>query len=1085
MSSAAYTRPTDARTRLPREPYPGLRPFLDFEAALLFGRERQVRDVIEHLRVSQFVAVLGGSGSGKSSLIHAGVVPHLRSHGIPDAGDLWLPMTCTPGTNVSAADSLVRKHTPITRLARRFAALLKSLGNEAADQQRLADIAEVFRQEAGFARLVDTYGSEFNLPPGPDPEDARVLFVLDQFEELFHPTNQGVADVALLVERVLDHFFNPHPRCHVVITMRSEHLNDCATYLELPDAINKSSYLIRRLDTAELLEAIAGPAQRFLRLVARNNPSPALPEQVVFEDRVVQRVLCDTQAITHDPDHLPLMQHLLARLWEAALEREEMEVQVPARITWADLVRAVLAQQSSAAAGQLDDKLNTLRACVENWPETVYQWHDAPRRAQLDALFAQLAFKDPNTGLYSQQRLDVDQGAQRLGPGVTRTELRALIAEGFLGSVDYLFWDAEDPTRVTLKVSHESFIRGWARFRALIDQESIRFSEFLAVLRKCADWSAAKQSEDFLLEAGELRRLQDSGFALRLRQADQRDNWRRFLALDRDGTRLAQHEAALDRFFNISRQREEDRRARETRAKRSAYWATVFTVAVVLLPTTVFSWLVQGPTMLRAEYLFDAGNRANRAAVGGSQAKVGDGGGTLDSMLRAAEQVEAARVGEGSRRLALSRELLDTFGGLPFFKDQRDFLGNVFSQAEPPVNSTLRGVLTGAVWLDARLPDDSELRIEAPRLREGAVCTGASAASGTVATPGGGAEQTDARGRLFVSAARRGADDTRALRALFVPDRFDFDRKLEVFSASVNPVDGQCSLGTLVLDSPEALDSRVLFDASLRYFYYTVQGAATPIQSVIVQEVDWERGSDGQVRALQRQTLTTITDSGAVTAVLAVLKGQRAAAVPTWRVPGGRQVKIGAKAWRIVSAQAQRVDLPVGAPQAQLLQASAPGSSCVTLASAYATMPGFDTTHLETAKHCFMVARGWLELGPGESPRQARDELRVAVHDKLNGELLERARFSPPAPVAGLVPFARLAADDVATEAGLWFVGTAGAYEGWLLFKVRETSGAGERFIGLPWSSCALWRLGRDVQHDNPAPGELQSGVSKACELKN
>ena len=114
----------DARNRLPREPYPGLRPFLDFEAALLFGRERQVREVIEHLKATQFVAVLGGSGSGKSSLIQAGVVPELRSFGIPGAGDLWLPLTCTPGTNVSAADREARKHTPVTRLARRFAGLL-------------------------------------------------------------------------------------------------------------------------------------------------------------------------------------------------------------------------------------------------------------------------------------------------------------------------------------------------------------------------------------------------------------------------------------------------------------------------------------------------------------------------------------------------------------------------------------------------------------------------------------------------------------------------------------------------------------------------------------------------------------------------------------------------------------------------------------------------------------------------------------------------------------------------------------------------------------------------------------------------
>jgi hypothetical protein len=129
---------TDARLRLPREPYPGLRPFLDFEAALLFGRERQVREVIEHLRQSQFVAVLGGSGSGKSSLIHAGVVPALRSYGIPGAGDLWLPMTCTPGTNVAGDATRQRQHTPVTRLARRFAALLEPAASAEAEAARPA-----------------------------------------------------------------------------------------------------------------------------------------------------------------------------------------------------------------------------------------------------------------------------------------------------------------------------------------------------------------------------------------------------------------------------------------------------------------------------------------------------------------------------------------------------------------------------------------------------------------------------------------------------------------------------------------------------------------------------------------------------------------------------------------------------------------------------------------------------------------------------------------------------------------------------------------------------------------------------------
>ena len=1064
-------RNADARVRLPREPYPGLRPFLDFEAALLFGRERQVREVIEHLRGTQFVTVLGGSGSGKSSLIHAGVVPELRSYGIPGAGDLWLPMTCTPGTNVSAADSLARLHSPITRLARRFAGLLRSSGSEAADAQRIDDIAQVFRQESGFARLLDTFGGELAVPPGPDPQEARVLFVLDQFEEIFHPTNKHAEDATLLVERVLDHFFNPHPRCYVVLTMRSEHLNDCAAFLELPDAINKSSYLVRRLDPDELRGAITGPAQRFLRLMARSDPQAPLPEQVVFEPAVLERLLRDVQAITHDPDHLPLLQHLLARLWEAALEREEMDVAVPARITERDLVRAV----NAAARGDeepLDAKVNTLRACVENWPETLYQWHDEAKREQFDALFRHLAFKDPNTGLYSQQRIDVDSGALLLGPDKVRADLRALIAEGFLGSVDYLFWDEEDPTRVTLKVSHESFIRGWSRFRALIDAESAQFDEFLGVLRKCADWSTGQRTEDYLLEAGEMRRLVDSGFARRLRQSDKRSAWRRFLALDRDGVRLARHEAELDDFFGAAERRLAERQRRESRLKLSRKLILAATVLGALLPTALFSVLVQGPTMRRAELLFDAGNRANRAVLSASQDKVGDGSATLDSLLRAAELVEAARQGEGSVRMELSRTLLQGLGGWPLFRDQRDFLGSVFTQAEPPVNGILRQLLTGAVWRakPAVASPAAEL-LPAPLVTEEAAC----------ATSEGGETAGGSRGRLFVQ-VRRDANDPRPLRALFVPQRPSFDRALEIFGASVDKTSGLCTLGAMVLSSPEALDSRVVFDATLRYFYYTVKGASSPVPAVIVQEVDWERGGDGQVRALQRQTLATITDPEALNAVLAAAAGQRAAAVRTWRLPGGRQVEVGGKVWRIVGAQAQRVDVGVDAAKVLPLQTSLAGSTCLDLALSFASMPGFEIEHLETAEHCFFVARGWPSVSGAPDPtRPARDEVRVAVHERPLRAVTSRLAENPPAPVAGLVPYTRLAPDDAKPlPGGRWFVGTAGPYAGWLLMKIDDRGGT-PRFIGLPWSTCALWRQGHDLQAVNVPPGVAQAGQSSAC----
>lgn len=1067
----------DARQRLPREPYPGLRPFLDFEAALLFGRERQVREVIERLGRTQFVAVLGGSGSGKSSLIHAGVVPALRSYGIPGAGDLWLPMTCTPGTNVSAEDRAARRRSPVTRLARRFAGLLQSRGSEAADSERLHQIADVFRQEAGFSRLLETYGAELAVPPGPDPAEARVLFVLDQFEEIFHPTNQGVEDATLLVERVLDHFFDPHPRCHVVLTMRSEHLNDCATFLELPDAINKSSYLIRRLGPDELQEAIVAPAQRFLRLVARSEPpGTELPEQVKFEPEVLARLLRDVRALTHDPDHLPLLQHLLARLWQAALEREEVDVTVPSRISEIDLVRAVTA----GAPGDeqpLDERLNTLRACVENWPESIYRRHEPAQRLQLDALFRRLAFKDPNTGLYSQQRVDVDAAAGQLVEGGARAGLRALLAEGFLGSVDYLFWDDEDPARVTLKVSHESFIRGWSRFRHLVDEDSARFDEFLGVLRKCADWSEQGRSEDFMLETGELRRLTDSSFAAHLADPAQRGAWQRFLALDRDGARLARFEPELDGFFAASERRLNERRLRETRAQRSWRALVAFTVVLGLLPTALFSVFVQGPTLLRAEMLFDAGNRANRITLSPSLDRVGEAAGTLDTMLRAAERVDEARASDGSPRMAVSKSLLRTLGSWPLFSDQRSFLTSVFAQAEPPVNATLRELLTAAVWQaepESALPTSpasARPALRLPDLLDDVACT-------VPAT--GAAPPTERRGRLFVS--RRGdAASARALRALFVPSRAASDRALELYSASVDPSTDACLLGAVLLSTPEVLVSSVVFDAGLRYFYYTVEGRPNAGAAVIVQEIDWERSSDGQVRALQRQTLTSITDPEAVAAVREAAGPARAAVAPTWWVPGGRMVNIRGKLWRLVASQAQR--LPEDPDEADLapLQPAAPGSACARLSDLFASMQGFRIDSYEQGEYCFRVARGWPSAGPGDdAPRPARDELRVSIHDRPSADALHRAAGSPPAPVAGLVPYARIATDDGSAAPLQWFAGVAGPYAGWLLAK--STNARGEaRVIGMPWSTCALWRLGRDLQGRNAPPGPLQAGRSPAC----
>lgn len=1068
MTASPPAMPGDARARLPREPYPGLRPFLDFEAALLFGRERQVREVIERLRETQFVAVLGGSGSGKSSLIHAGVVPQLRSFGIPDAGDLWLPLACTPGTNVAAEDSAARRHSPVTRLARRFAALLKSRGSDEADAKRQAEIAEVFRQEAGFARLLDTYARELAVPPGPDPADARVLFVLDQFEEVFHPTNKGVEDAAILVERVLDHFFNPHPHCHVVLTMRSEHLNDCAAYLELPDAINKSSYLIRRLDDDELRGAITGPAQRFLRLQARSaeasgNPLP-LPAEVRFDPAVLDRLLHDAKAITHDPDHLPLLQHLLARLWEAALQREEVDVPVPARVTEADLARAVAGQASAAPEDvpPLGERVNTLRACVENWPETLYGLHDPSQRAQLDELFRHLAFKDPNTGQYSQQRIDVDACAALIGAGTDRIALRNLLGEGFLGSVDYLFWDDDDPSRVTLKVSHESFIRGWSRFRRLIDAESERFDEFVGVLRRCAAWDASGRREDLLLEAGEMRLLRESSFQGRLQKPGQRAAWFRFLQLDRDGARLGRMEGLLDEFLQQSTARLEQR---EGSALRRKWFARLSILVLLLVPPAFFSIAIQIPVTQRAEQLLDAGNRANGAALTPDYPGIGAAGKPMDSLLRAAALIDTARTGRDSQRAQLSQWLLDRLSWIGPVRRQRDFLNIVAGQAEPPVNGKLRQVLGTAVWFAEPRAEGAE---PLPRADvEVRTCEPRSDGSAGVQRP--------LTGRLFVvPLTERSRNPVR--RALFVPRREPGrEDTIELRSASLDTVADRCEFDRVVLPVPMRLDPHVIIDAGLRYVAYSAAGANVEVPSVTVQELSWDRLEDRTSRALQTQVRAVVTHREAVAAVQRAAGVDRIALVDTWRVPAGRALAVGGQNWRIVAEQAQR--LPAGLPRDAFaaLVRSEGDTPCSRLTAGWAAESGFRSEVFEYGGQCYAITRGNPDgQPPAAEDATAREQVLVAVYEKPTPTALARLSDNPPAPVASVAPFGVVPASDRE-----WFVGIEGPYAGWLAVRGKDAAGQ-ERLLGVPASTCALWRLGRELAAAPGSPVPPAAGIDEA-----
>jgi WD40 repeat protein/energy-coupling factor transporter ATP-binding protein EcfA2 len=263
-------------------PFPGLRPFRESETHLFFGRNAQVDELLTELARSRFVAVMGASGSGKSSLVTAGLLPALHGGLSKELGAAWRIASFRPGGN------------PIRNLATALAAP-NVLGVEGSDPSTNSDHLEATLRRSALG-LADAARREQGT------RDGRVLVVVDQFEELFRfqgATNDvRPSDRSDFVQLLIEAARDGDAHVDVIITMRSDYLGDCAQFEQLPETINDGLYLVPRLTRSQMREAITGPVA-----VGGGTIAP----------RLVQRILNDARS---DPDVLPVVQHALMRTWD-------------------------------------------------------------------------------------------------------------------------------------------------------------------------------------------------------------------------------------------------------------------------------------------------------------------------------------------------------------------------------------------------------------------------------------------------------------------------------------------------------------------------------------------------------------------------------------------------------------------------------------------------------------------------------------------------------------------------------------------------------------------------------------------------
>jgi cellulose biosynthesis protein BcsQ/energy-coupling factor transporter ATP-binding protein EcfA2 len=253
---------TGAAKKTPRvavaeeDAYVGLRSFDESDARFFFGREALVAQAVARLNSDPFLAIIGPSGSGKSALVRAGIVPRLRA----EHDDIRVTLV-RPFSN------------PVRELAERLAGIDGAL---AADQ-----VERALREQAPIASLVK---------PG-----GRLVIVVDQLEELWvlADRNERVVYLRMLTSAAREN----SSTLALIVILRADFYGFATEDCEFSDLLSRNQLLVGRMTPEELRRAIEQPAQ---------------VNGVSFEPGLVERILNDLEESTSP---LPLLQILLFRLW--------------------------------------------------------------------------------------------------------------------------------------------------------------------------------------------------------------------------------------------------------------------------------------------------------------------------------------------------------------------------------------------------------------------------------------------------------------------------------------------------------------------------------------------------------------------------------------------------------------------------------------------------------------------------------------------------------------------------------------------------------------------------------------------------
>ncbi|NET36546.1 MAG: hypothetical protein F6K19_31715, partial [Cyanothece sp. SIO1E1] len=438
-------------------PYKGLEAFEIEDASFFFGRTRLVEELCTKLAGKNFLAVVGASGSGKSSIVKAGLLPELRRRQREQGVEPWLFQVFRPGT------------TPLKNLARVFA-------EASLDLELSATEALVYQGANGLAELVRSTDS-----PG-------VVLVVDQFEEVFslcssHDERQRFFECLLGALNAQNTTFELPTSTNqgkalpliVVLTMRADFFGKCLEqeYAGLPQLIQDHLAAVTPMNLDELRATIVQPAMRV---------------GVEVQPELIEQILEDVEG----PGSLPLLQYTLQQLWE---NREVNRLTV-AEYSRVGGVKGALEQRAEAVYNEeleIDrtgerltstEEQQTAQRIFLELTQLGEGTEDTRRQVLKEDLFG--------NDLSIEHVEHVDSVLQKL------TDARLLVTSELKSRSDMA------TTVTAVDVAHEALIRYWPRLRGWIAENRQALKQKRLIENDAQQWEGHGRQSDYLLQGLQL-----------------------------------------------------------------------------------------------------------------------------------------------------------------------------------------------------------------------------------------------------------------------------------------------------------------------------------------------------------------------------------------------------------------------------------------------------------------------------------------------------------------------------------------------------------------------------------------------------